>query len=121
MMTQAAGRPARHRHDRGVGVMDEALPARGHTGAGPGRKGEAVESRKLRFFVTLAEELRSGWEHNLHACDPTWARRGLGAFRIGLSAEAVRLPERLDWATVACWAAPRWLGLRGQHPAGDLA
>lgn len=50
--------------------------------------------------------------HNLHHSDPTCARHGVDRRQIDLSAEVIRVFERLGWATEVRWPDPARLDAR---------
>jgi stearoyl-CoA desaturase (delta-9 desaturase) len=50
--------------------------------------------------------------HNLHHSDPTCARHGVDRFQIDITAEMIRLLERIGWATNARWPTPSRLADR---------
>lgn len=50
--------------------------------------------------------------HNLHHSDPTCARHGVDRFQIDITAELIRLFERVGWATNARWPTPARLADR---------
>jgi stearoyl-CoA desaturase (Delta-9 desaturase) len=57
--------------------------------------------------------------HNLHHSDPTCARHGVDRLQIDLSAGAIRIFERLGWATNVRWPASGRLDDRRRRPGGD--
>jgi stearoyl-CoA desaturase (Delta-9 desaturase) len=57
--------------------------------------------------------------HNLHHSDPTCARHGVDRLQIDLSAGAIRIFERLGWATNVRWPASGRLDDLRRRPMGD--
>ncbi len=59
--------------------------------------------------------------HNLHHSDPTCARHGVDKFQIDITAEVIRLLERVGWAGNVRWPTPGRLADRRRltGPAAD--
>jgi stearoyl-CoA desaturase (Delta-9 desaturase) len=56
--------------------------------------------------------------HNLHHSDPTCARHGVDRFQIDITAEMIRLFERVGWARNARWPTPARLADRRRRSDG---
>jgi hypothetical protein len=55
--------------------------------------------------------------HNMHHSDPACARHGADRGQVDISADVIRIFERLGWATKVRWPTPARLDSRRRYPA----
>jgi stearoyl-CoA desaturase (delta-9 desaturase) len=67
--------------------------------------------RATNLWPLAVISLGESW-HNMHHSDPTCARHGADPWQIDISAGAIRVFERLGWATSVNWPAPDRLDAR---------
>ena len=61
--------------------------------------------RSTNVWLLAVPSMGESW-HNLHHADPTSARHGVGPRQLDISAEVIRLFEKLGWARDVRWPTP---------------
>jgi stearoyl-CoA desaturase (delta-9 desaturase) len=69
-----------------------------------GRRSDETKDRSTNMWVLALISLGDSW-HNIHHAHPAWARHGARRGMIDLSAELIRLFQRLGWVTKVRWPA----------------
>ena len=70
-----------------------------------GEREWSSRDRSTNVWLLAVPSLGESW-HNLHHADPTSARHGVGPGQLDISAEVIRLFEKLGWAHDVRWPTP---------------
>ena len=70
-----------------------------------GERSWRCRDRSTNVWLLAVPSLGESW-HNLHHADPTSARHGVGRGELDISAEVIRLFEKLGWASDVRWPTP---------------